>query len=334
MNAELNRKPTLLDVQGGLRHHLLSLAIVLNDIYGPHALRAVLKLTDSRQPNDYVALADADVSALRLFHLLPEAFDYAFNGRMSDLMREQVFESPSYFDQLNDFLGMVEGNPLVECVHHDIPESAQPWNEGALRALIDMGLARRALDGGDDLDAKAIALLADMTERSVQNAFSLKGPGHLPSAKRNGISQVENSVAKRWLEGRKGFLPTARVAFDGNAMPPTLDSQTDLRAFLRARVGVIYGDDRGRIGNGIEISEELLERKLYGDLQVELSDASPLARGLQLDERWLVTAILRINHPREARLLLEAARRPDDAVVSKGHSRLSIQKLAKKDGKQ
>jgi hypothetical protein len=310
MQHDQNQKATLADAQAELRQGLLSLAIVLNDIYGGHALRTVLKLEDSKESDDYIALNDADVTSLRLYQLLPEAFDYAFRGRGSEVMRVQVFESPSYFDQLSDFLQMIEGNLSIECVDFEVSDRGQPWRRGSLRALIDTGLARASLDSGVPLSAGDLALLAEMTERSVQNAFSLQGAGHLPATKQDGVSYVDNADAKRWLSNRKSFTPTVWTSFDGNSLPEELGSQPDLRSFLRARLHAIYGGASDKIRDGIAIPEEQLVRKLHGDLRVELGDASALARGLHLDERWLVTTVFRINHPKEAKLLLAAPATP------------------------
>lgn len=208
--SETQQRRSLTEVQNELRTYLRALAIVLNDFYGPHALRAVLKGAPDAA-SDYVVLEHADLSSLRFCKLLPDAYDYAFNGRMSDSMAEQAFESPSLYSQLNDFLLMVEHNELIECVFRDAMVEGEPFKEGGLRSLIDMGYARAALDEGLPLQAKQVAILAGIEERSVQNAFSAVGSARLAATKSQGMSYVEAEEAMRWLSGKKGFVPTTRM---------------------------------------------------------------------------------------------------------------------------
>lgn len=95
----------------------------------------------------------------------------------------------------------------------------------ALRA-VQSAVARMVLDGGsrytdygtdeyglgngewDHLTLAEVALLANMDERSVRNAANPKRPDPLKTeqiGKRSLVSPVEG---RRWLAGRKGFIPT------------------------------------------------------------------------------------------------------------------------------
>jgi hypothetical protein len=84
-----------------------------------------------------------------------------------------------------------------------------------------MAVARNVLDGGqryrlyedaDDLlghlTFAEAALLADMDERSVRNAANPKLSDPLRTVVRGKRSLIPVEEARRWLAGRKGFVPT------------------------------------------------------------------------------------------------------------------------------
>lgn len=303
MNEVPAKQPQLTEVRAELRHYLLSLAIVLNDFYGNHALRSVLDKAGS-VAGDYELLESADVQRFRLCQLLPDAYDYAFNGRVSDIMEVQAYESPSYFDQLKDFLEMVEGNSLIEVVSNDIPQADEPWPFGGLRILADTGRARACLDEGLLLDAREVALLAGISERSVQNAFSLKGQGRLQAKKAGGVSSVDAADAARWLADKKGFVPTTHIRIDiSGAQPAVLTTPTDLRMFLSAMLSRRFGDDLGRASESSGIPEDSLAKMIAGENPIDLTDAIPLARAFKVDVRWFVDQVFRIRFPKESAVL-------------------------------
>ena len=95
----------------------------------------------------------------------------------------------------------------------------------AMRA-VQSAVARMVLDGGDRytdfgageygigrgdlgyLTLSEIALLANMDERSVRNAANPKLPDPLNTEPIGKRSLVNPEEARRWLAGRKGFVPT------------------------------------------------------------------------------------------------------------------------------
>lgn len=83
-------------------------------------------------------------------------------------------------------------------------------------------VARHVLEGGDRFTAFSddvggageylsfdeMALLANMDERSVRNAANPKASNPLATVALGKRTYVEREEAKRWLAGRKGFIPT------------------------------------------------------------------------------------------------------------------------------
>lgn len=112
---------------------------------------------------------------------------------------------------------------------HGFPGQGSP---SAMSDVLDAASARAAIDGQegtwtDNLSIRQLALLADITEGAVRNALSQSGAAGLtavPGAKPVRISLDE---ARRWLPGRRGFIPTPT----GPSDDPIMNER--LRAFDR-----------------------------------------------------------------------------------------------------
>lgn len=294
---------TLQDCQEELRRYLISFAVTLNDLYGAHAFRSVMGEPGSFASDEEI-MESVDMSRFELYLRLPDAYDYAFKGKLGQLRPD------SYFEVLADLLEVADHrkNASVEVVWQDY---FRDFGKDCLRHLLEIGTARDALDFGARLSAKDIALLAGITERSVQNAFSLKGAGRLKATRYGQISFVEVEDARQWLADKKGFIPTNKIQFaDTDELPESLDSNAELRAFLTSRILKLHEEAPGQpqetdLGEILGIPATVAEDKLlYGTKPILLSDACQFASRLNLDKKWLAKQILRINYPQEANVLL------------------------------
>ncbi len=298
--------PTLTALQAELRHHLVVLAVILNDTYGPHALRSVLR-ADAATDDD--AAAAFDVDRTRLGTLLPQACDYAFHGKLTDDLERELDGGPNYFAIVGDLVAMLEQSELAAELWTDYAGRTE-YAPGGLRHLIDVARARIDLDAGDPLDARQLALLAGMTERSVQNAFSLKGAQRLRGTRTAGRFEVAAGEARRWLAERRGFAPTQRIAFDvDETQPPRIASGAELRAYLRELVRRKHGNASvaaARIG----MDPDRFARILAGTEPLGLPHARRIAEALVIDESWLLRQVLELDYPDEAALLRKALREP------------------------
>lgn len=308
MEEQTPMQCTLKNCQEELRGYLVSFAVTLNDLYGDHAFRSVMGEAGSTD-SDYEIMDSVDMNRFWLHLRLPDAYDYAFKGKMGGFM--EGGKADSYFELLGDLLNVAD-NALVEVVWQDLFHGL---GDGCLQHLLEMGTARHLLDFGARLTAKDISLLAGITERSVQNAFSAKGAGKLKATKFGNVSMVEVEDARQWLADKKGFIPTTKIQFmDTDKLPKSLDSQAELRAFLVSRVFKAKGEEEQKYGGELPktdlgeffgISATVAEDKLlYGTKPIELGDATQFATRLNIDRRWLIQQILRINHPQEAEVLL------------------------------
>ena len=157
--------------------------------------------------------------------------------------------------------------------------------------LIAMGDGRFALDEGSDLDIPKLALLANVDVRTVRNAISA---GDLASQKVESLVFVDNASARRWLQGRRGFISTRIIG------GPTLElekAQTpaELGAFLAQRH---EQRDLEATKTTLPPSHPAMNRQNLTDLEsgvfsLPLDTVFPLADFYQLDRTAFLKAVMR-----------------------------------------
>lgn len=289
--------PALASVQAELRRYLLALALVLNDIYGEHAAPAVL---GGRRSGD--RRKATNISHIQLYTQLPTLWEYAFNGHLSSEAASLAFARPSCFALLDALLRMLEDNSQLPALWASIEPSGEQFTPGGLRQLVEMGLARVALDTGGDLDVAMLAQLSGQSRRWVELQLAGQEGPNLQAGPRGRC--IPAAIARRWLADCRHFVPTTQVVSTTEELPVALRSQRELRRFLRARIALQYDGNFADFFRKVEMPDEEIESKIDGQDDIQLCDALPLARALKLESRWLLTQILRINHPHEAGLLL------------------------------
>lgn len=158
---------------------------------------------------DASRFADADRSQIDLSRfaateLLETCFDYAFTPSILTGHDDSLVQDLQVF--IN---GLPQSN--AEGFVYDFMT-----DKGVCRTVAAAALARFHLDNGFDLSAREVALLANMTDGAIRNALADKGDNSLramPGTK-NPI-MIEHAEALRWLQGRRGFVPTpARLGDD------------------------------------------------------------------------------------------------------------------------
>lgn len=117
--------------------------------------------------------------------------------------------------------------------------------------------AEHGILAGDQghLTIAEIALLANMDEGSVRNAANKKLPDPLKTVQRGKRSLVEPAEARRWLAGRKGFVPTKPC--DGSQIRPP---EYNVRLTQEQALEI----DKAARAKGISFMEELMERLTEG----------------------------------------------------------------------
>lgn len=306
MAEQQTTRPTLEDCQHELTRYIGAFSIMLSDIFGERNVTAMLK-GDLSKHDIAGVLMNANLEDVSFLKLLPLAYDYAFHGAITQTGEVQFYDSLGYFERLDSFLNMFANNDWFDCVINDPILQQEAFKEGSIKLFVATGRARTFLDQDALLQARDIALLAGISERSIQNAFSARGAAQLKSEKLGTSSYVTAADARAWLSDKKGFAPTRVVDLEAEGPPPkALNSQTELLQFLTQRVTKKFTVTLVHFFNRMGMSLEVADEKASGKISIELSDALGIATALELPPKWLVTQILRINHPSEASLLLQS----------------------------
>ena len=177
-----------------LRRHLLDRAIDVELWFGPGTGGALIG-DINRDPLAVDDPSTVSFEHIEIWHKFCALYDYAISGVRSE-------EWTPFSEKFGDTIG-IELQRLPPLVF----------------GTVCLAEARHLLDGGDCdmltsdapkgyLSLRHVAWLADMDERSVRNAANPKLPGHLVTEQYERRTVVSLAEARRWLAGRKGFIPT------------------------------------------------------------------------------------------------------------------------------
>lgn len=101
-----------------------------------------------------------------------------------------------------EYMMVIELVPALIDVPHFNAGTGQDYH--SIRWICETALARNALDSGNSLTLRQIALLAKKAEGSVRNAIYSNGPDRLEAVD----GRVSHAEAERWLLQRSVFQPT------------------------------------------------------------------------------------------------------------------------------
>lgn len=142
-------------------------------------------------------------------HGIESQLTHAEGGVYEELADAELFVTAMCTPQMELYLQEDEGSPPSKVLLAIQLAVARIVLEGGSR-YTDL----YTLDGGppafDCLTIREIALLADMDERSVRNAANPAAANPLKTISVGKRTMVEVEEARRWLAGRKGFVPTRR----------------------------------------------------------------------------------------------------------------------------
>lgn len=150
--------------------------------------------------------------------LYPKGHIYGDYGRLERLLR--ALDAP----QMRLYLEATDNTPprltmlaVQSAVARMVLEDG--WREN------DYGASEHGWRKGDmnHLTLAEVALLANMDERSVRNAANPKLPDPLKTEQVGKRSLVRPEEARRWLAGRKGFIPTKECEAHVAQRPPEFD---------------------------------------------------------------------------------------------------------------
>lgn len=306
-----------------------ALGVLLEECYAPGAGRKALGLQDV---GGYVRMAaELDVKSTEIGRVLPVWVRYGFEGVLSAGYGAGVMDAYAggALEHLRDMLHLLRADDpyfelCLDAAKSDLEE------EVAFGGLVDLELrvtARHDLDRGVAVDAAELALLANMSERSVRNAMLAGG-----DLKANAQGTVDNAEAARWLAGRRGFVPTHKRQFaqDRLDVPDALEA-VEIPPFIRRRLTTLWtpkdadasspSDSRFPVW-AVEASREcgLSEQRILAatDLPLDIrpQDCERLARAMQVDRVWLTHQVMSALFPEQVDMLLNPqAWRPSDLAA-------------------
>ena len=229
---ETKQRPTLEQVQEELRGTFVAIGVLLNECFYPGSGDRLIGVPLAYRGDS--ATPAIDLSKTEIGRYLPIYYRYAYEGKMTPGYESELDDYGENIERLVDFASMFVSDSAYFDLCLDVAGLDVATDVGHLRDMLDRLRARLSLDSGSSLSVREIALLADMSERSVRNAMTADGSNRLVASK-DGI--VENLEAHRWLEGRRGFVKTERRQFPESLKdcPDQLDA-LEIPAFVRDRL--------------------------------------------------------------------------------------------------
>lgn len=156
--------------------------------------------------DSYYVETDPNQIDLDRFHatmLLSACYEYAANPSVL------TDHDDSLVQDLQSFVLGIPQADIGGGIHDFLTE------RGTCQIIAELSLARFKLDDGFDLSAREVALLASITDGAVRNALADKSDnGLLPIKGTKNPIMIENNEALRWLQGRRGFVPTPKSLDD------------------------------------------------------------------------------------------------------------------------
>ena len=170
-----------------------------------------------------------DVRGLSFYAQVMRLYEYAIEG-----VRAPSDPGDSGAGDLMDLMIYLDG--LFEAGHAaELGRYGNPHPPSATLFLGKVALARHNLDTGEDLSIAEMALLADMDEKSVRNATNEKAADRLRVVKAGKGVKVPMEEARRWLQGRRGFVLTGGPSSKATALTLSPDAANLLRVRAAAK---------------------------------------------------------------------------------------------------
>jgi len=229
-----------------------------------------LNWTDGFEDDD---LAGIDLSRFYVHRWLRRAYDYAFQVGSTHRLDETM---------MYDLRSFIEGFTPVAAISGEMNPMTRP--DSLIMHVVDMALGRWNLDtdGYDNLTIRQLALLTGTTEKSVRNMLSAE------KIKTTGTpAGLEVADARKWLEGRRGFVPTKP---EHESTPLWREQARQLRrsldfgswlSILAQRRGLTHAE----LAAAAKVEEAWLETLMTdeGEVTIDLDGFARLAGVLNLD---------------------------------------------------
>jgi hypothetical protein len=366
--------PPLEHIRRDLTAHLYGFAHIADRCVRPGSGSSILNLAPTGANLDFPKYDDFELSSFPLAEGLGSVYRYAAFGETSPNDDHLSLDPNEGALGRMQLLQTFVSNPAVSYCFDEVTQSFDEPNapRGGFPEMVALAGARATLDEGLDLTPGQVALLANVSERTVANAMAMKGDSRLAASRdAEGRTVVTAAEADRWLGGRRAFLKSVSVR-SGETMPDVMNGQElatfittriheevpddglDFSAMKSGEVRSIPGQRLATICRVLGWSEQRAQAWLGGNVDaLDLDDCRAAADMiLHVDAQWLTRQLMNVRFPDvESELeatLTEAgirsgyfdieqrfARRffPDDSFGGRGTDELGVPVLLHVDGK-
>ncbi|ADE13968.1 hypothetical protein Nhal_0788 [Nitrosococcus halophilus Nc 4] len=221
---------------------LHSLVRDLNDIYEPGAGRRLLGLPEDPESHELPSPSELDISHYEMTHIMQALYEYLDKNEWDTAGKTRHLLD--YVTRARYFTILFrDGSPLGMNIEGPV--------HGYCKHIADTAFARWALEEDAGITIKDLALIADVTEKTIRMAANPKLPDPLKTTRSGGRTYIDQEEALRWLKKRPGFRETRYFDSAEEGEIPEFDSVQELGQFIAAQ--------RNKLGLSLEQIAEKLE---------------------------------------------------------------------------
>jgi hypothetical protein len=210
-----------------------------------------------------------DLKRFNISRLIDRAYDFAFQTGAY-----WQFDGDDWYEICGFSAGVTP---------HSFEGTQSPWlwDDGKVRHVVDMAIARYHLQENHTISIRGLSLLAAMTEAAVRNSLSKEGIQTTGKP-----ASVESETARKWLSERRGFIPTRTNETQEKNWEQHISFQLDYHPFPEA-LSLIIRDvadgDLEPIAGAAGISVDQLRAMMAGEEKViDIERLSALSRALNV----------------------------------------------------
>ena len=202
-------------------------------------------------------------------------------------------------DEVQDLLIFMDGTPRVGGIGSGGETHRFMTPDGYCRMVADAAFARWKLewkgDHSETFTTRELALLANMTEGAVRMANSDKSDNRLKSIPGSKPVAVEFDEAKRWLSGRRGFIPWPDHANDDQFLIRSIRDAETPKAFGRLIRQAAHFQAPDQLAEITGLPAQEIKAWFDGAFVFDTQCARQLAQSLELDVPLFVGKALEVS---------------------------------------
>lgn len=210
-----------------------------------------------------------DLKRFNISRLIDRAYDFAFQTGAY-----WQFDGDDWYEICGFSVGVTP---------HSFEGSQSPWlwDDGKVRHVVDMAIARYHLQENHTISIRGLSLLAGMTEAAVRNSLSKEGIQTTGKP-----ASVERDTALTWLSERRGFIQTRTNETQEKNWEQHVAFQLDYHPFPEALSRIVKdfaGGELEPVATTAGISVDQLHAMIAGeDKVIDIERLSALSRALNI----------------------------------------------------